>query len=321
MLYDLTLEHWDTVSDATRERLAFELASSLPTGFDLKRVERWELGKQTHFIARFSYRGAGFVLVPGGEVTLGYDPATPFSPSAAQTESWQETVNDASRARLARGLAPIDPSLENYIRAVSSPLRTINLAPFLIEVEAREAGVEPLPLDAPEVLAYTERYRDEGPGQVENGRLRVRFGSNGPIEAYRKCWKNGEECRRAVEVEGFRLPTADEFEHACRAGSRTLFRWGDDTPNDEEPNPLIEAPRWSTHRLPSAFGVSIAQNPYAHEFVMEPDVMCGGDGGHAICSGQGIFVAWLTLSSAFRSPSWGARPMPGAYYRRVLPLV
>ena len=39
----------------------------------------------------------------------------------------------------------------------------------------------------------------------------------------------------ALYAAGFRPPTSDEWEHACGAGARTLFRWGDDCPTDRIP--------------------------------------------------------------------------------------
>lgn len=332
MRHRITTDEWDSALCDVRKRVANDLVRMLPDGFDFTHVSPYQLGGQAHPVAHYRYRGARFVLVPGGKVELGYDPAT-FSPSDEQAKSWRGTVAQKTRFAIQAGTNPMDPSLENYIRAVSSPHRTVTLQPFLMEVDATEAETEPLPLDHPEVLEWAKRYQDDaltwesfydgcGPLTISNNRLRVAFNRDGPTEAYRICWKSGDECRQIVKEQGFRLPTADEFEHACRAGSRTLFRWGDRTPPDFEPNPLLENPPWTRHRLPSAFGVNIAQNPWAYEYVMEPDVVCGGDGGCAVCSGSGTFCSWLTLSSAFRSRSWGsgANPMPGAHYRRVMPL-
>jgi hypothetical protein len=31
-------------------------------------------------------------------------------------------------------------------------------------------------------------------------------------------------------------------------------------------------------------------------------VLCGGDGGEAICGGYGYFLAWLPLAVAYRDP-------------------
>jgi len=150
-----------------------------------------------------------------------------------------------------------------------------------------------------------------------SGQLRVRFASSGAMEAYRINCKNQNQVLGALTALGFRLATLDEFEHACRGGSRTLFRWGDDTP-EEVPGQV--GCGWNLDCQPSAFGVNIAQNPYKFEFVTDPDVLCGGDGGRAICSGIGVFISWLTLSSSFTCPSWGAHPMPNAHFRRVYPL-
>jgi hypothetical protein len=38
-----------------------------------------------------------------------------------------------------------------------------------------------------------------------------------------------------LEATGFRLPRSDEWEYACAAGARSLFRWGDDCPSDRYP--------------------------------------------------------------------------------------
>jgi hypothetical protein len=93
---------------------------------------------------------------------------------------------------------------------------------------------------------------------------------------------------------GTRLPTPDEWEYACGAGAGSLFRWGDDAPVDRFPSEAKELVG------DSPFGLSIARNPYNPELTSDPDVLCGGDGGEAICGGYGYFLAWLPLAGAYR---------------------
>ncbi|WP_433789486.1 hypothetical protein [Actinoplanes sp. CA-252034] len=93
---------------------------------------------------------------------------------------------------------------------------------------------------------------------------------------------------------GLRPPTPDEWEHACGAGAGTLFRWGDDYPDGEPYGtvPLIQEP--------NLFGLIIAADPYESELTTDPAVLCGGDGGSALCGGYGDFLSWLTLATAYR---------------------
>lgn len=92
-----------------------------------------------------------------------------------------------------------------------------------------------------------------------------------------------------LERRGLRLPTPDEWEWACGAGATTLFRWGDEYP---EGDPLVEEP--------NLFGLVIGDNPYNAELTTDPAVLCGGDGGAALCGGYGPFLAWLALATAYR---------------------
>lgn len=113
-----------------------------------------------------------------------------------------------------------------------------------------------------------------------------------------------QDCERSellqqIAQDGFRFPTSDEWEYACSAASRTIFRWGNDCPLDCYP---IDKSEWDIHRQRNTFGLYIASNPYNYEFCAESNIIRGGDGGCAICGGSGFFAAWLTLASAYIAP-------------------
>jgi hypothetical protein len=233
----LQLSVWDQFNAAEAEFVARALAPLLPPPWKFQRVEKHECGDQQRQVAFFTWKRARFALIPGSEVTLGYDRRKPFIPNEEQRESWRLTREEY-------GL-----KLGDFLKECLTPLRTVVFEPFLLEVMARQVP---------------------------------------PTEM----------------ADGFRLPTFDEWEYACSAGSRTLFRWGNDCPADCYP---IES-RWKEHRQPNAFGLMIASNPYDVEYCVKQErkkeciVVRGGDGGSAICGGTGFFSGWIPLASAYYAP-------------------
>jgi hypothetical protein len=122
----------------------------------------------------------------------------------------------------------------------------------------------------------------------------------------------------ALKRDAFRLLTSDEWEHACAAGTRTLWRWGNASPTDEEPYGNVRFPEL---RKPNGFGLSIAQNPYSWEYVMEPQRMRGGDGGEAVCGGYGHVAAWLACASPYLWPNFDTDSyLDEGFVRRTFPL-
>lgn len=101
----------------------------------------------------------------------------------------------------------------------------------------------------------------------------------------------------ALERRDLRPPTPDEWEYCCGAAAATLFRWGDDYPDGQPYGevPLIQEPNF--------FGLVIGDDPYRAEFTTDSSVLCGGDGGSALCGGSGSFLSWLTLATAYRDPN------------------
>jgi hypothetical protein len=78
--------------------------------------------------------------------------------------------------------------------------------------------------------------------------------------------------------------------------ARTLWRWGNACPLDEEPFGEVT---FTALRQPNAFGLTIAHNPYEWEYITEPRQMRGGDGGDALCGGHGNLASWLGCAPAF----------------------
>jgi hypothetical protein len=102
----------------------------------------------------------------------------------------------------------------------------------------------------------------------------------------------------ALLARGLRMPTSDEWEHACGAGSGTLFRWGDDCPLDRIPYGDDTGP----HNALNAFGLRIAYDTYRTELTSDVTAVHGGDGGESVCGGYGHLLAWLPLATANRNP-------------------
>lgn len=95
--------------------------------------------------------------------------------------------------------------------------------------------------------------------------------------------------------DGFRLPTADEWEYVCSGGSRTLFRWGNDCPISNS----YEEKEFTLHKRPNAFGVRMNSSTYDIELCQGPTLR-GGDGGGSVCGGIGKVITWFPLASSFR---------------------
>jgi hypothetical protein len=162
------------------------------------------------------------------------------------------------------------PPLEEFLDRWLTPLRQVTIPAFLLETHARVYDISPV--------------------TQEDGRT----------TKHMKPFTRDEAIAALVGAD-FRLPTSDEWEYACAPGVRTLFRWGDETPELDMPLPNDPAPLWDTHLRPNAFGLTIAADPYDWEYCAEPDIMRGGDGGTALHAGVGTFGEWLTLASAFYS--------------------
>ncbi|MGN9811403.1 hypothetical protein ACTMSW_18850 [Micromonospora sp. BQ11] len=269
------------------------------SGAELLEVRAHEYAGRSAPIATFAVGGEQFAFVPGGEVMVGFD-GDRFAPTPQQETSFAESADEYG----------IEGDIRHFTDSMTSPARTVVLPPLLVAVEAVEAGAVPVSPDHPDIVRWVDQSRrrpgpreGSAPRQIEwSGAGRVILRPDWTVEA---AWLldspsyDGEIDRLAAL--GQRLLTPDEWEHACGAGATTLFRWGDANPPSDP---------WSAktgpHRVPNLFGLHIGQDPYQEERTAERGVVCGGDGGSAVCGGAGDFLAWLTIATAFRDAHYAA---------------
>ncbi|WP_089156284.1 hypothetical protein [Micromonospora sp. NBS 11-29] len=155
------------------------------------------------------------------------------------------------------------PPLAEYVDAMTSPERSVEIPAMLVAVDAFDpCEISPTPDDP-----------------------RMRY----------------DQALAGLADLGLRTTTPDEWEWACGAGAATLFRWGDESPDDGYPFDYETGP----HRETNLWGLAIAQDPYRHEVTTERTVVCGGDGGSTTCGGSGFFLGWLTLATAYRDRDFG----------------
>jgi hypothetical protein len=122
------MSDWARMSDGVARRECEALARALPHGLEFNGLEIYDYCGRTHRIARFARRDdlIQFVLVPGGEVTLGFD-GRGFKPSYWQIVSFADSAKEFD----------IDPSIRRFVDTQTSSPRRACLAPALVEIEAQ----------------------------------------------------------------------------------------------------------------------------------------------------------------------------------------
>ncbi|MBS78139.1 hypothetical protein [Variovorax sp.] len=333
------LAAWRRATAAQREAAARDLAARLPAGFAFDGIRRFALGGVAHDVAQYTAGGALFSLIPGGPATLGFDVGG-WRPTPAMHESWQDMAEEYG----------LEESLADYVAARSARVREVALPPLLAETLHAEVGWQPIDPASEKVRALLAEHPR---GVTEHADIvtRVEVAPDGRVSA----WQADEDALSHALVadgfaaQGFRLPSPDEWEHLCAAGARGFFRWGDEAPMDRYPTDIspeeaewrrqwvraagrLEKPAegfasdWEFHRLPNAWGLQIAADPYKYELTAQRGLTRGGDGGCAICGGAGFLSGWLPLASAWHDPDF-CEHAPGeeislgyTVARRILPL-
>ena len=264
------LPQWAELSSEDRDRFARAVPNAIGRGTFLE-ISEVSQGDLTHAVARYDVDDREMVLVPGGEVTLGWERA----PLDSLQDTWQQVRAQVDRPHgIQVVLSALDGSkteelpfppkeLHAWLDGKLSPHRTVTLAPYLIESAPAQ-----VPWDDVESVEESddETFHDE---------------------IYMlETW---------LRAGGARLATPDEWEHAASGGSRSLFRWGDYWPNDVDTYCVTEGEAFK----PNAFGLRMSIDPYWPEVVSDGGQMRGGDGGEMVCGGAPPFATWITQMPGF----------------------
>ena len=322
----LMLDQWDRLKRSECKKLARHLGRALPASFSFAHMATYKVGTQRRHIAHFKWRPSAkqapilFALIPGATATLGFDQMHPFAVEEALVLSWQRycidlqsiPVDTTSAARdqrleleyrIARKtfahhgeqiekdpLRPHHEAFYEYLTHILQPLRTVTLQPLLVEVGIENAS-KVLP---PPVATYFRSFSETtGQRQIHADRKGHYTIPHRHVVAF-------------LRQHGFRLLTADEWEYACAAGSRTLFFW-----DIALQKPDITLKSWMAQR--NAFGLSMVRDTYQWECVLDPSIMTGGDGGWAECGSGNRFAQTIPHASAYRLPLNGEEINRGIY--------
>ena len=121
---------------------------------------------------------------------------------------------------------------------------------------------------------------------------------------------------RSLKGGPFGLATEDEWEYLCNGGARTLFWWGDVLDSDI----LAEIYRKGRLKSSNMLGLRIAYNSYKNEIIDDACYTKGGDGGGALCGGDGAIHVLPCYSAFYRYPWRGSVRKEDFCYRRILRL-
>ncbi|WP_046225766.1 hypothetical protein [Paenibacillus dauci] len=313
-MHSLTRPIWQAMSEQEQEEALYHLLSTLPEGFTLEHLQRFERYGQQFVTGIYNYKGKEFVFVPGDTVTLGWN-------------NGMGQMDARTREDLAEAMVEIERTLseaDELLNTLMSPVREVTIAPMMVErypqsigwIEVTLADLDPE--EDAEIIAELHSFEESGLNSYE------------VYEDYR-LEREGEQIRIYLfdETEqfedwsvehlqpSFSILNEDEWEYLYGGGSRKLFPWGDSfdyTMNVKHFGNLDDSS--SNHgsensskkqlyhlELPNVFGICFLGDPYQVELTVEGDHIRakGGDGGAGICGGLGIVLGYLPVATYYRN--------------------
>lgn len=289
----LNREGFDRLNSAEKETLMRKLAERFRMSFlGLQSFSRWGNGITTGV---FEKDGMEFSFVPGDTVTIGWDRFAVGIDEENQVEM-KVTFEEYE----------YEGTVEDFLRRDMASVHQAVIPPMLVGRGLQEIGWEPVALDDPRLtchedwMAEFQSCKAEGISTLVLNDC-VRFTQvDGVWQAALYHEMDYPQLKEMLKVQGYSLPTTDEWAYLCGGGCRTLFPWGDgidyamhlryfeEREVDDRPYDMEE---------PNFFGLSIAYDPYKWE-VVEADrfTVCGGDGGCNTCGGMGPLMSYLPCS-------------------------
>ena len=265
---------------------------------ELTTFSRWGITTES---AVFEYEGSNFVFVPGDNVTLGWN------------EFSQGMDNDTKNELLeVFEEYELDITIEEFLASCTSPVRQVTINPMLVEQKFQEYGYERVDIDSTVITqnknwvksledAKKQRYSCLNiVGQVRFSCIKGKWVAD-------ICHNmTYEKLLKSIHIQGFSLPTLNEWEYLCGGGCRTLFPWGDSFDFSMRLHHFDYGKKTTAPydlEQPNFFGLSIGFDPYKYE-ILESDnssaiIQKGGDGGGNICGGMGIVMGYLPCSPYF----------------------
>ena len=301
---ELMLPEFDALSDERRQQIMELIAQH--TGGRLLRIERFERWGRSCTTGVFEAHGREMVLVPGAEVTLGWDHF-----EQGLDEDTTEELNCVMDEY------EIDCSIPELLAQGMTAVRSFTAPPLLVARRYDPLGWEEVDVNDKRILpkwrsSLRQLEKDHDRRSIEIHKT-VRFEKKGDqIRAFLAHEVTLKELKELLSRQGFTMATADEWAWLCGGGCRTLFACGDyftsdmcikyfKEDGDDRPYTLEE---------PNFFGLSIGYDPYHYELVdAEERTVCGGDGGCNICGGLGPYMGYLPASPHARPQVKGGQQL------------